>query len=31
MHSVLLNRFGVYVIVFSIPKLLNKKTQQEVG
>ena len=31
MHSVLLHRLGIYIVVFSIPRLLNPDTRQQVG
>ena len=31
MHSVLLHPLGIYMVVFSIPRLLNPDTRQQVG
>ena len=31
MHSIFLNHLGIYLVVFSIPKLLDPGTQQQVG
>ena len=31
MHSVFLNQLASYMVVFSIPKLLDPSTQKEVG
>ena len=31
MHSVLLHRLGTFLLLFSIPKLLNKRSRPEVG
>ena len=31
MHSIFLNHLGIYMVVFSIPKLLDPRTRPQVG